>query len=196
MEPVRVWRGRYGDPVPLFGPLPGVRSGDVIAYEFALSGRFRPRPGRAPLERTFVLASLGVSMAQPYWLEAVSDDGRVTPGVDAGRPESGTWYVDLLHLTDNGSEVIARDLYIDVMIPCDGRHQRLLDLDEFADAMADGGLPASVAVDGLRRWQRFLDEHVHRDRDPAGGWTDFPPKAIEPLAALPAPLGPVVTWQD
>jgi hypothetical protein len=41
----------------------------------------------------------------------------------------------------------------------------------------------------------FLDRHLHRDRDPAARWADFPPKAIEELAALPTPLGPVVTWQ-
>ena len=148
MEPVAVWRGAYGDPVPLFGPLPGVRSGQVIAYEFALPERFEPRPGRTRL-----------------------------------------------HLTDRGAEVIARDLYIDVMIPTDGRHQRLLDLDEFAEAIEAGDLPADVAIDGLRRWQRFLDQHVHRDRDPSARWPDFPPQAIESLAALPAPLGPVVTWR-
>ena len=81
------------------------------------------------------------------------------------------------------------------MIPTDGRHQRLLDLDEFADAIEDGGLPTDVAIDGLRRWQRFLDTYVHRSRDPRSDWSDFPPKAIGDLAALPSPLGPVVTWQ-
>jgi hypothetical protein len=71
----------------------------------------------------------------------------------------------------------------------------MLDLDEYADAMEQGIVSMEVAVDGLRRWQRFLDNHLHRGRDPRAGWTDFPPKAINPLAALPAPLAPVVTWQ-
>jgi hypothetical protein len=44
-----------------------------------------------------------------------------------------------------------------------------------------------------RRWQRFLDRHLHAARDPAGQWTDFPPRRLRELAALPAPLGPVVT---
>jgi hypothetical protein len=195
MEPVAVWRGAYGDPVPLFGPLPGVRSGQVIAYEFALPERFEPRPGRTRLERVFILADLGVSMAMPCWQAATAADGTRFAGVDAALADSSTWYVDLLHLTDRGAEVIARDLYIDVMIPTDGRHQRLLDLDEFAEAIEAGDLPADVAIDGLRRWQRFLDQHVHRDRDPSARWPDFPPQAIESLAALPAPLGPVVTWR-
>jgi hypothetical protein len=167
----------------------------VIAYEFELPERFEPRPGRTRLERVFILADLGVSMAMPCWWAATGPDGSRIAGVDAALAESNTWYVDLLELTDRGTELIARDLYIDVMIPTDGRHQRLLDLDEFADAIEAGGLPADVAVDGLRRWQRFLDRHVHRERDPSARWADFPPQAIETLAAWPAPLGPVVTWR-
>ncbi|MGA8117751.1 MAG: hypothetical protein WCA46_29295 [Actinocatenispora sp.] len=44
METVTVWRGAHGDPVPLFGPLPGVRDGAALAYEFELPRRFQPRP--------------------------------------------------------------------------------------------------------------------------------------------------------
>jgi hypothetical protein len=67
-------------------------------------------------------------------------------------------------------------LYIDVLVPGDGRHQRLLDLDEFADAIEAGQLDIGTAVDGLRRWQRFLDRHLHAARDPNSQWTDFPPR--------------------
>jgi len=81
------------------------------------------------------------------------------------------------------------------MVPTDGRHYRQLDFDEFADAIEAGVVPIGVATDALRRWQLFLDRHLHRDRDPAAQWADFPPKATKELAALPAPLGPVVTWQ-
>jgi hypothetical protein len=84
-------------------------------------------------------------------------------------------------------------LYIDVLVPTDGRHQRLLDLDEFADAIDAGQLDVGTAVDGLRRWQLFLDRHWHAARDPHGQWTDFPPRRLRELAGLPAPLGPVVT---
>jgi predicted RNA-binding protein associated with RNAse of E/G family len=83
-----------------------------------------------------------------------------------------------------------------VLVPADGRHQRLLDLDEFADAIEAGQLDTGTAVDGLRRWQRFLDRHLHADRDPQHGWTDFPPRRLRELAALPAPLGPIVTVPD
>lgn len=188
MEQVEVWRGRHGDPVPLFGPLPGVRSGDVLAYEFELPSRFTPWPGRTLLERTFVLLDLGVSMALPCWRSAGA----------ASREASGpdTWYVDLVHVTARPGSFVVRDLYIDVMVPTDGRHQRLLDLDEFADAIEVGHLEVPIAIDGLRRWQRFLDRHLHAGRDPQDGWTDFPPWRLRELAALPAPLGPVVTAPD
>ncbi len=192
MDRVEVFRGGYGDSKPLFGPLPGVRLRNAIAYEFALPERFEPKPGRTRLERVFILADVGVSMAQPCWRRAVRADGSVVPGLDGDL--DGSWYVDLIELTDNGGSVISRDLYADVIVPTDGRHQRLLDLDEFGDALAEGVLPVDAAVDGLRRWQRFLDSCLHRDRDPSGTWTDFPPKAIEELAALPGPLGPVVTF--
>lgn len=97
------------------------------------------------------------------------------------------------HVTTDRDSIVVRDLYIDVMVPTDGRHQRLLDLDEYADAIEAGQLDVATAIDGLRRWQRFLDRHLHADRDPAARWTDFPPHRLETLAALPAPLGPVVT---
>ena len=71
-----------------------------------------------------------------------------------------------------------------------------LDLDELADAIEGGEFTLAEAMDGLRRWQRFLDTHLHRfervdprqDRfgqlDVLPGWRDFPPAAIASLAAL------------
>lgn len=185
MEQVEVWRGRHGDPVPLLGPLPGVRSGDTIAYEFQLPGGFVPWPGRTLLERVYVLLDLGVSMSVPAW--------RSAPGCDRDGSGPDTWYVDLVHVTTGRGSITVRDLYVDVMVPTDGRHQRLLDLDEYADAIDAGQLDVDIAVDGLRRWQRFLDRHLHGARDPAGEWTDFPPRRLRDLAAIPAPLGPIVT---
>jgi hypothetical protein len=106
----------------------------------------------------FVLTDVGVALAVPCWRRVITAAGDVMPGVDPDH-HTPAWYVDLMHVTDRGGELVARDL------------------------------------DGLRRWQRFLDTYVHRDRDPRAAWSDFPPKAIENLAALPSPLGPVVTWQ-
>lgn len=192
MRHVEVWRGAHGDPVPPFGPLPGIRIGDTLAYEFQLPDRFVPWPGRSRLERVFVLLDLGVSMARPCWRRMRTPDGEVD-GIDAALDEPRTWYVDLIEVTHEEDRIILRDLYIDVMVPTDGRHQRMLDLAEFADALERGHLDTATAVDALRRWQRFLDRHLHEGRDPVSRWTDFPPQRVRALSALPGPLGPVIT---
>lgn len=132
-------------------------------------------------------------MACPSWRQTTTADGRTVKGVDPERDDAVTWYVDLVHITTDEDAVIVRDMYIDVMVPTDGRHHRLLDLDEFADAIDEGILPIDRAVDALRRWQAFLDRHLHSARDPQDRWADFPPEALTELAALPSPLGRVVT---
>ncbi len=78
------------------------------------------------------------------------------------------------------------DLDIDVFVPTDGRPYRMLDLDELADAIEDGEFTLVEAMDGLRRWQRFLDTHLHRfgPGDVQSGWRDFPPAAIASMAKL------------
>ena len=179
-QPVEVMRGRHGQE-PLFGPLPGARHGSVVAYEFELPDSFEPWPGRTLIERTFVLLDLGVSFANPCWARHVKPDGTV---VDRGPAGSDTWYVDLVTVEQHGDSYVIRDLYIDVMVPMDGRHYRMLDLDEFADAIDDGSLSMEQATDALRRWQRFLDRHLHAERAPVGNWTDFPPAATLPLLEL------------
>lgn len=190
-----MWRGRWGDPVPLFGPLPGMRDGHAVAYEFELPPAFIPRAGMTLLERIFVLTDVGASMVQPAW-RGFCPDGADSTGLcvdshmGAGDPIS--WYVDLVHVTDDGDSLIFRDLYLDVMVPTDGRHLRHLDLDELAEAIESDTVPVDVAADGLRRWQAFLDRHLHDTRGPRPGYPDFPPTAFERLAALPAPLGPPV----
>ncbi len=193
---VEVWRGHHGDPAPLFGPLPGVRTGDTLAYEFELSPRYLPWPGRSRLERVFVLLDLGVSMSRPAWRHTTTADGDLVAGIDHHQDEPTTWYVDLVSITTRGDSIEVRDLYVDVMVPTDGRHHRLLDLDELADAVTAGHLDIETALDGLRRWQTFLDRHLHVGRYPADRWADFPPRRLQPLAALPAPLGPIVTARD
>jgi predicted RNA-binding protein associated with RNAse of E/G family len=104
--------------------------------------------------------------------------------VDRGADGRDMWYVDLVTVERNGNKFTFRDLSIDVMVPLDSRHYRLLDLDEFADALDSGVLSAKDAADALRRWQRFLDRHLHADRAPSNTWTDFPPWSIRPLIDL------------
>lgn len=195
-----MWRGRWASGE-LFGPLPGVVDdtvhGGTLAYEFALPDDvYVPWPGRGLLERVFVLLDLGVSLSIPVWRGTIGDDGTIVPGLDGDHDEPSTWYVDLVHVAVDGGgvEIVVRDLYLDVMVPTDGRHQRILDLDDLADVIEDGTMPLEVAVEGLRRWQAFLDRHLHTPPYPVGDWTDFPPTRIESLAALPSPLGSIVTW--
>lgn len=190
-DPVSVWRGKHGDPVPLFGPLPGMRSGEVVAYEFELPARFIPWPGRTRLERTFVLLDLGVVFANVCWREVLLADGRRVEGL--GGPDR--WYVDLIEIEAVAEGFVFRDLYIDAIVAA-GMPYRTLDLDEFADAMHSGVLDTGQAAEGLRRWQHFLDRHLHRDRNPRPSWSDFPPQVISDLAALASPLGPIVQTPD
>ena len=194
MDPIQVWRGKHGDPVPLFGPLPGLRDGDVIAYEWELPEAFAPWPGRTRVERTYVLLGLGISLCNPTWREVRMPDGRRIEGLGAARDQPDCWYVDLSSVAIDGDAYVVRDLYIDVIVPLDGRPYRMLDLDEFADAIEDGTLAVADAMDGLRRWQGFLDGHLHGDREADASWTDFPPAAIEALARVPRPIGDVVRW--
>jgi hypothetical protein len=186
LERVEVMRGTQRDLALQFGPLPGFRLGDVVAYEMELPERFEPWPGRTRLERTFVLLDVGVSFAQPCWVRETKADGRLVEMDPRGRE---SWYVDLLAVEQQGDRYILRDLFIDVMVPTDGRHYRMLDLDDYADAMANGTLPLDLAIDGLRRWQRFLDRHLHAERWPSAAWPDFPPRSIQALAELAGPFG-------
>ncbi|MBD0329421.1 MAG: DUF402 domain-containing protein [Thermoleophilia bacterium] len=187
MEAVEVFRGHVREDR-LFGPLPGVRDGGAVAYEFELPDRFEPWPGRTRLERVFVLIDVGVSFSIPCWVR----DGTVTR--DPAERES--WYVDLVTVEPGRGRYAFRDLYVDLIVPTDGRHHRLLDLDEYAGAILDGTLTAVQAADGLCRWQQFLDRHLHTGRWPSGSWADFPPAVIRALSELPAPLAPPVRLRD
>ena len=187
LERAKVMRGTHKDLGLLFGPIAGCRLGNVVAYEWELPRRFEPWPGRTRLERTFVLLDLGVSFSNPCWAHETKADGSV---VEADPLGSDSWYVDLITVETQGDCYLFRDLYIDVIVPTDGRPYRLLDLDEFADAIEDGSLTPSVAIDGLRRWQRFLDQRLHMGRFPPAVWSDFPPSSIRRLWALDEPLMP------
>jgi len=190
-QPVEVMRGRHGQQR-LFGPLPGIRYAGVVAYEFELPDSFEPWPGRTLLERTFVLLDLGVSFANPCWVRYAKPDGAV---VDRRAEGNDTWYVDLVTVEHHEARYIFRDLFIDLVVPMDGRHYRMLDLDEFADAIDNGSLSVEQATDALRRWQHFLDRHLHAERAPVENWTDFPPAAILSLLELP-PFAEPVRWSD
>ena len=193
VERIEVYRGAHKDPNHrLVGPLPGVRLGNMAAYEFELSDAFTPWPGQSLLERVFVLLDLGISMSKNTWRCWVNRSGVS----EIPAREERTWYVDLISVEEDGRRLVFRDLFVDVIVPADGRHPRILDLDELADAVRDGLISWEVAADGLRRWQRFLDQHLHTGRWPGDSLNDFPPSALRPMLEMPSPLGPSVKLQD
>ena len=190
LDTVEVFRGKHGKPADLVGPFPGYRDGEALAYEFQLPQCFEPWPGRSRIDRTFVLPDLGISFANPCWRRWHKPDGSIADTEPQG-PDS--WYVDLVAVHREGDVYTCLDLYIDVMITGDGRGYRILDLDEYADAMAAGHLSLQEGIDGLRRWQAFLDRHLHDPPWNPGQWRDFPPRCIGKLQGLEEPLGRVVT---
>lgn len=159
MERVRVQWRHDGEIVP------ALRDGDVLVWDYVV-------PDTGTTGRSYLLLELGVKLTiPPIWIQR-------------GDP---VWYVDLTIVTREADLYRVVDLDIDVFVPTDGRPYRMLDLDEFADAIEVGEFTLEEALDGLRRWQRFLDTHLHRfgPGDVHAGWRDFPPAAIAPLTALP-----------
>lgn len=106
-----MWRGKYGDPIPLFGPLSGRRHENQLVYEWASPEAIRP------------------------WTEVILPDGRLTPGGGSAHGDEHTRYVDLVPVEESEEGCVVRDLFADVIVPSDGRHAWLLDLDELADAV-------------------------------------------------------------
>jgi len=194
IDQVEVFLGTHkqADPT-LFGPLPGRRLGDVIAYESQAPATFTPWPGRSRVERRYALLDLGVAFGVPCWSHWARPDG-TTAAIPVEQKD--TWYVDLVTVSrDQRDEYVIRDLFVDVMIG-DDTLPRMLDLDEIADACAAGWISTAQLIDGLRRWQRFLDRHIHVARFPQSGLSDFPPAAIRPLAELQGLFSSPVTWPE
>lgn len=158
MERVRVqWRGD-GEIVS------ALRDGNVLGWDYLAADT-------GTIGRSFLLIDLGVKLTiPPSWIQR-------------GDP---IWYVDLTIVNREQDLYRIVDLDIDVFVPVDGRPYRMLDLDEFADALDGGEFTPAEVTDGLRRWQRFLDAHLHLfgPEDVRHGWRDFPPAAIASLDAL------------
>jgi hypothetical protein len=144
--------------------VPALRDGDVLAWNYLSSET-------GTTGRSYLLLEFGVKLTiPPIWIQR-------------GDP---IWYVDLALVKCEGSFYHVVDLDVDVFVPTDDRPYRMVDLDEFADAIEAGEFALTEAMDGLRRWQRFLDTHLHRfgPGDVQSGWRDFPPKCIASLSEL------------
>ena len=152
------------------GRCDGYRIGRAAAYEFRLSEQLAVRPEYPDrVQRAFVLLDEHIQLNQPiietsYW--------------------DGWWYIDLADVTEDGDSIEVGDQYIDLIVPPDVRPYRVLDLDDFADALDDNRLAPDRAADGLRRLQAFLDAHLHVRERHHDEWADFPPRAIRALQAL------------
>ena len=179
-EPIEVMRC---SPKGRRGPFPGIRVERVAAYDF----RMFDTPGRAgqlPRDRSYLLLDEGIQMSCP-------------PGF--AEHHAGWWYVDLVEFTEHGDEVTVMDQYLDVIVGPPDQPYRVLDMDEFGDAVASGELTAERAIEGLRRFQRFIDAHLNRLSDSVHAWPDFPPRAIRPLGEWKKelfPEGAAAGWWD
>lgn len=152
-------------------PIRALRDDNVVAWDFARHVPTENDPDRVWIERSFLLLDLGIQLKKPHWW--LDNEPR-------------TWYIDLVQIEESGTLIAVRDLYLDLIVPTDGRPYRMLDLNDFADALESGALGLNDAIDGLRRWQNFLDTFLHvrgqTTTDPI--WKDFPPARIRELASL------------
>ncbi|GAA1653613.1 DUF402 domain-containing protein [Actinoplanes couchii] len=145
---------------------PGYRDGKAIVYDWAF-----PWNGVILQQRSFVLLDTGFQINQ---------------AVTFPEQQRGWWYCDLVRVTDEGDVVHVDDHWIDVIVGPPDHPYRVLDLDEYADAIAEGAIDTATGIDGLRRTQHFLDQHLNRRHDTRRDiWPDFPPRAITNLAQLP-----------
>jgi hypothetical protein len=164
------------------GPFDGAIIGNALAYTFLWT-----KPDLEPplelSERAFVLLDLGVQLSCPKFCEPLDSSRGPLPWHTG--PDSQSWYVDLITVAIEGDQITIWDLYIDVTISTDGRGYRLLDLEEYGEALESGDISLEIAIDGMKRWQAFLDRHLHHGSYPVAPFPDFPPAALDPLIAMP-----------
>lgn len=151
------------------GPFDGAIIGDVLAYTFVWQDA-KQQPPFTHHERVFVLLDVGAQLANP-------------PLWQGGR-ERDSWYIDLVTVEIEGDLVRIRDLSIDVIVATDGRGYRMLDLEEYGEALKASNMSLEEAIDGLKRWQLFLDRYLHDGPFPVDEWPDFPPAGLQSFEAL------------
>ena len=122
----------------------GLRLDDVVAYEFELPERFEPWPGARASNGHSSCSTLG------ELCQSVLDTGNATHGtvVEIDPRGRDSWYVDLVTVEAQGDRYIFPAPVHRRDRPTDGRHYRMLDLDEYADAMRD----SIVSLGRRQRW--------------------------------------------
>lgn len=145
----------------------GLRHDGVVAYNWGWTQK-----GVQQVQRTFVLLDDGIQISQP---------------IPFPPDQQGWWYCDLVRVVAEGDLIRVDDLWIDVIVGPPDRPYRVLDLDEYGQALAAGDLSLADAVDGLIRMQRFLDRRLNRHHDVPQQWADFPPAAVQELLTADLP---------
>lgn len=107
----------------------GHRDGQALCYDWGFT-----LDGVAHEQRSYVLLDIGWQIDQPA----------VFPP-----RQRGWWYCDLVAVQDDsGGTVRVDDLWIDVIVGPPDHPYRVLDLDEYAAAVANGELDGPAALDG------------------------------------------------
>lgn len=157
------------------GTYPGIRSGRVCAYEFQIPDKY-PIRGTDRTQRVYVLLDEHIQLHQPLtFLEPFQD----------------WWYVDLVEASELDRLVTIADHWLDVAVPPDGQPYRVMDGDEFAEALVGGHVTMEQVANGLQRFQHFLDSYLHGPLSERGfdalssGWHDFPPAVLSTLRSFP-----------
>lgn len=100
---------------------------------------------------------------------------------------NASWYVHVVDAVEAEPGVwVIEDRELDIVVEGDLRTYRVIDLDDFGQALCEGRIPLTDARRILERVQQFLDSHLHH----RGG---FPPREIRPwtdakLDPRPVPL--------
>jgi predicted RNA-binding protein associated with RNAse of E/G family len=85
------------------------------------------------------------------------------------------WYADLIRIdiiSENQINLI--DLYIDIIIESNNQTYRIIDLDDFANAIVNDLICYKDIKTALNNLQSFLDNYLHNGKD-------FPPNIIIPF---------------
>ena len=109
----------------------GVRWRGVVAYDWAFAEN-----SVSHVQRSFVLLDDGVQINQPVLFP---------------REQQGWWCCDLVSEVDESWVVHVYDMWVDFIVGPPDHPYRVLDLDEYAEALSDGRLTQAEAAQGLRR---------------------------------------------
>ncbi len=128
--------------------------------------------GQSPLGRLTYVDVTGEKLS--YGLELTLDEHPKLEGLEAHvlpelglrvvrleyrkdhAPDDSDYYVDIVRVAEQGERWVVRDLYLDVLV-FDGVKTKILDTDEYLEALAEGHMDAAEASDALLNLHSFID---------------------------------------